>query len=116
MIVALAKKPIESVAENLRNRDCVKCTKKSADSTFCWNKQYWDLNKEMFGICVDDGECPSGHEAKREVNKCPIEPSNVKFKDICTCQGNVYGMSSNAPRDSEKKSAMMEISRQIWRH
>ena len=93
----LAKKPINdaSITRNLRNQDCVKCTTKS--KTFCWNKQMLDMNKEMFGICVDDGECPSGHKVISEVNECPIEPSNVEFGKICT-QGNVYGMSSNAPK------------------
>lgn len=53
----------------------------------------------MFGVCWD-GECDDGHDTIREVTKCPIEPSNVPFKKVCT-EGNVYGMSSSMEKSKE---------------
>ena len=71
---------------------------RNLQTVLCWTSNIRIWTNSLFGICIDNTtDCPDGHEVIREVTKCPIEPSNVKFKEICT-QGNVCSMSSNAPK------------------
>jgi len=98
-------KQTETFASNLdvefRNLECVDCFQEGTENKYCWNKQTFNMNNVIEGICIQkDSDCPDGHIEKSDAISCPIQPSDVKFKNICT---NVYGMSSESTKENREK-------------